>query len=44
VNQKSAGQDSKVRIQTARQELAGVIGGTPFYKKGTARKSMAAFL
>lgn len=35
---------SKVRVQTARQELAGTIEPTPFYKEGTARKSMVAFL
>jgi len=35
---------AKVMVQTARQELPGTIAATPFYKDGTARKPMAAFL
>ena len=44
VRKDAAGKGSKVRIQTARQELAGIIGEAPFYRNATARKPLADFL
>ena len=44
VRKDTAAQGAKVRVQTARQELRGVVVATPFYKNGTARRAMKDFL
>jgi aminomethyltransferase len=44
VRKDAAAVGTKLCIQTARQELPGVIVAMPFYKDGTARRPMATFL
>jgi len=41
---KEVGLGAKVNVLSSRQSIQGAIVETPFYKKGTARKPMSAFL